>query len=176
MYDELDYICPVLYQRFGPDDGTAEQVQGWSDTATRQAIDSSLTLTRSDGAVIPLCPVLTFWVANGKSENASRRSRPSPCCGNFGRCAGIARVRWRLSSYGPEAEDMEGATKPRETVDFRDFLVASASCRHPIASRAKTASILLAGGFLTAHRAARGRLRLRLPPDRCGGTSRQPRR
>ena len=31
MYDELDYICPVLYQRFGPDDGTAEQVLRWFD-------------------------------------------------------------------------------------------------------------------------------------------------
>jgi len=122
MYDELDYICPVLYQRFGPDDGTAEQVLRWFDDATRQAIDSSLTLTRSNGAVIPLCPVLTFWVANGNSENAFEAISPEPMLWQL---RTLRRYRARevaIIVLWAGAEDMEGQAKPREDVDFPKFL------------------------------------------------------
>ena len=125
MYDELDYICPVLYQRFGPDDGDAEQVQGWIDTATRQAIDSSLTLTRSNGAVIcPLCPILTFWVANSpdNSQNASDAVSPESMLWQL---RTLRRYRARevaIIVLWAGREDTEGSVKPREPVDFPDFL------------------------------------------------------
>jgi hypothetical protein len=124
MYDELDYICPVLYQRFGPDDGGAEQVQRWIDAATRQAIDSSLTLTRSNGAVIPLCPILTFWVANSpdKSNNASDAVSPESILWQL---RTLRRYRARevaIIVLWAGREDTEGSVKPREPVDFREFL------------------------------------------------------
>jgi hypothetical protein len=124
MYDELDYICPVLYQRFGPDDGDAEQVQGWIDAATRQAIDSSLTLTRSNGAGIPLCPILTFWVANSpdKSQNASDAVSPESMLWQL---RTLRRYRARevaIIVLWAGREDTEGSAKPREPVDFREFL------------------------------------------------------
>lgn len=122
MYDELDYICPVLYQRFGPDDGGAEQVQGWIDTATRQAIDSSLTLTRSNGAVIPLCPILTFWVANRNSQNASDAVSPESMLWQL---RTLRRYRARevaIIVLWAGSEDTEGSVKPREPVDFRAYL------------------------------------------------------
>jgi hypothetical protein len=69
MYDDLDFICPVLYQRFGPLDASAERLRRWLAAMTRQALDQSLTLTRRNGERIPLVPILSFWVLNGKSEN-----------------------------------------------------------------------------------------------------------
>jgi hypothetical protein len=124
MYDQLDYICPVLYQRFGPPNGTAEQVLRWFDDATRQGIDSSLTLTRSDGAVVPLCPILTFWVANRPPEEDAPKPAILP-----------ELMRWQLRTlrrYRPRevaiivlwagAEDTEGGPKPREEVDYPAFL------------------------------------------------------
>jgi hypothetical protein len=124
MYDELDYICPVLYQRFGPDDGSAEQVQGWVDAATRQAIDSSLTLTRNNGVVIPLCPILAFWVANSpdNSQNASDAVSPESMLWQL---RTLRRYRARevaIIVLWAGREEMEGSTKPREPVDFREFL------------------------------------------------------
>jgi hypothetical protein len=124
MYDELDYICPILYQRFGPDDGDAEQVQGWIDAATRQAIDSSLTVTRSNGAVIPLCPILTFWVSNhpDHSQNALDAVAPESMLWQL---RTLRRYRARevaIIVLWAGTEDTEGSTKPREPVDFPEFL------------------------------------------------------
>ncbi len=69
MYDQLDFICPVLYQRFGSDDAKPETRRKWTDAASRQGIERSLTLTRRNGTRIPLVPLLSFWVFNGKSDN-----------------------------------------------------------------------------------------------------------
>lgn len=69
MYDQVDFICPVLYQRFGPEDATAETLRKWTGAATRQGLKRSLDLTRKNGSRIPLVPLLSFWVFNGGSEN-----------------------------------------------------------------------------------------------------------
>ena len=69
MYDQLDFICPVLYQRFGADDAKPESLRKWTDAASRQGIERSLTLTRKNGTRIPLVPLLSFWIFNGKSDN-----------------------------------------------------------------------------------------------------------
>jgi hypothetical protein len=122
MYDELDYICPVLYQRFGPADGTAEQVLRWFDDATRQGIDSSLTLTRSNGSPIPLSPVLTFWVSNKNSTNKWEAISPEFMLWQL---RTLRRYRARevaIIVLWAGDEDMEGQTKPREDVDFPVFL------------------------------------------------------
>jgi hypothetical protein len=69
MYDQLDFICPVLYQRFGSDDAAPETLRKWISAASRQGIDESLTLTRKNGTQIPLVPLLSFWVFNGNSDS-----------------------------------------------------------------------------------------------------------
>src|SRR4029450_1371204 len=61
MYDQLDFICPVLYQRFDSDDATPETLRKWLARSTRQAIEKSLTLTRRNGSRIPLGPIPSFW-------------------------------------------------------------------------------------------------------------------
>ena len=76
MYDELDFICPVLYHRFGVADADPATVRQWVARSTRQAIEGSLELTRSDGGRIPLVPILSFWVFNGGSS--SNRSATLP--------------------------------------------------------------------------------------------------
>jgi hypothetical protein len=124
MYDELDYLCPVLYQRFGPGDGTDGEVRGWLDASTRQGIDASLTLTRSDGRAIPLCPLLTFWVANSPDVTTNAGTAVSPAL--------ILRQLRTLRRYRPRevevivlwagSESVEEPNEPREPVDFRGFL------------------------------------------------------
>jgi hypothetical protein len=69
MYDELDFICPVLYQRFGPDDTDSTTLPKWVAASTRQAIEASLQLTRRNDDRIPLVPILSFWVFNGRSND-----------------------------------------------------------------------------------------------------------
>jgi hypothetical protein len=77
MYDQLDFICPVLYQRFGPDDAKSETLRRWIDASTKQGIEESRTLTCSDGATpIPLAPILSFWVFNPRSANDRRAVSP----------------------------------------------------------------------------------------------------
>ena len=76
MYDELDFICPVLYQRFGPDDANPERVRRWIERLPA-SIEQSLTLTRTDDAPVPLVPILSFWVFNPRSANYRRPSPPS---------------------------------------------------------------------------------------------------
>jgi hypothetical protein len=37
MYDDLDFVCPVLYQRFGSEDaGGPNALRKWIDAATEQ--------------------------------------------------------------------------------------------------------------------------------------------
>jgi hypothetical protein len=72
MYDFVDYLVPILYNRFskGDVDSPAEKpkLHLWIERSTRQAITSSQKLTRRNGHSIPLAPILTFWVTNGNSD------------------------------------------------------------------------------------------------------------
>jgi hypothetical protein len=77
MYDQLDFICPVLYQRFGPDDAPLDTLRTWIDAASRQGVDESLTLTRRNKSRIPIVPLLSFWVFNGNSQNSRDAVQPA---------------------------------------------------------------------------------------------------
>lgn len=67
MFDGIDYLCPVLYPRFGPSDG----VNFWSSEVTRAYTDQGLRYTRailkSDNSIITALPLLTVKIANGNS-------------------------------------------------------------------------------------------------------------
>jgi hypothetical protein len=132
MYDQLDFICPVLYQRFGSDDAKPQTVRKWIAAASRQGIEGSLDLTRRNGTQIPLVPILSFWVFNGKS--ADNRSAVLPA--NVARQLEIVR-----GSIGVEAivfwsawqaeEEMESAAEPVEPIDIHDFLLSVGSLPWP---------------------------------------------
>lgn len=124
MYDQLDYICPVLYQRFGLADGKAEKVLRWIDASTRQGIDSSLTLTRSNGSPIPLCPILGFWVANRPPEDDTALPKILPEF-MLWQLRTLRRYRARevaIIVLWAGAEVTNVGPKPREQVDYPEFL------------------------------------------------------
>src|SRR5262245_65450457 len=125
MYDQLDVICPVLYQRFDSGDATPETVRKWIAASTRQAIDKSLALTRKNGSRIPLAPILSFWVVNKRPPDDPVRPAVPPA--SIARqleivqnAAGIETiVFW---SAWQTTEEMQSADKPVEPIDINDFL------------------------------------------------------
>jgi hypothetical protein len=132
MYDELDFICPVLYQRFGSKDATSDTLQQWIGDATRQGINRSLDLTRRNGSRIPLVPLLSFWVFNGGSK--SNRKAVSPV--NVARQLKIVQ-----SATGVEAivfwsawqtrHEMETPDKPVQAISIVDFLTDTGTLPWP---------------------------------------------
>ncbi len=66
LYDGLDYLAPVLYPRFGPDDGVH---WGTQPASTRQGIDGARQLLKSDGSSLPLLAYVTNRVHNGNSAH-----------------------------------------------------------------------------------------------------------
>ncbi len=80
MYDRLDYISPVLYVRYKPSDVdpvhgiTLDTIHAWLEARTRQGLEASLTLTRSNGEHISLAPYLSFWVFNRGGSRDDRRA------------------------------------------------------------------------------------------------------
>jgi hypothetical protein len=124
MYDELDFICPVLYQRFGPEDAPPARLRAWIEASTQQAIDGSLVLARSDGSPIPLVPVLSFWVFNATKLPAIRQAVAPKRIGRqlelVQNATGIdAVVFW---SGWQTTDEMENAPKPVEAIDIVKFL------------------------------------------------------
>jgi hypothetical protein len=70
LYDDLDYVVPVLYVRFGCDDEANGPCDRHWDTLaeyTRLGVDGSRQLKTSDGSSLPLLPLLGFRVYNGNS-------------------------------------------------------------------------------------------------------------
>ena len=123
MYDELDFICPVLYQRFGPDDANPERVREWTAAATRQAIEQSLTLTRTDGAPIPLVPIISFWVFNRGSANYRQAVSPESVANQLQIVQAATGVAAILFWSGSETRhEMKTAPKPVEPININQFL------------------------------------------------------
>jgi hypothetical protein len=77
MFDQLDFICPVLYQHWDSDDATPAKLRTWLADSTRQALEKSHDLTRRNGFPIPLAPILSFWILKKRPPNDPVR-RPSP--------------------------------------------------------------------------------------------------
>ena len=123
MYDQLDVICPVLYQRFGADDATPETLRKWTDASSRQGIERSLDLTRRNGTRIPLAPLLSFWIFNGQSDNHRDAVQPKSLARQLRivqDAAGIgAIVFW---SAWQTVEEMQTANEPVEPIVIAHFL------------------------------------------------------
>ena len=132
MYDQLDFICPVLYQRFGSDDAGPETLRTWIDAASRQAIDESLTLTRRNHTRIPLVPLLSFWVFNGKSQNNRDAVQPASVARQLQivqDAVGIeAIVFW---SAWQSKEEMRTAKEPVQEIVIAAFLDSVGSLPWP---------------------------------------------
>jgi hypothetical protein len=132
MYDQLDFLCPVLYQRFGSDDAKPETLRKWIDAASKQGIDESLTLTRRNRTRIPLVPLLSFWVFNGNSDNDRDAVRPESVARQLRivqDAVGIeAIVFW---SAWQTTDEMRTAKDPVEEIVIDDFLDSVGSLPWP---------------------------------------------
>jgi hypothetical protein len=66
MFDEVDFLIPVVYPRWGPTDAA-----GWEtyEPYTHKAIEGSREIRRSDGSSLPVLPFLTVSVSNGNSKH-----------------------------------------------------------------------------------------------------------
>jgi hypothetical protein len=71
LYDQLDYLVPVLYPRFGPTDPAAV----WTSyrAYTELGIDGSRQLLRSDGTSLPVLPITGFRIGNTPANTAHSR-------------------------------------------------------------------------------------------------------
>lgn len=129
MYDELDYLIPVLYHRFGPSDvpqsnGSFDiaRLRNWVERSTLQALLETKTLTRRNGEAIPLAPILTFWVNNGRSLDDNQETLPELMALQLQILPADPAVKVILLWSGTETiEEMEETHY--EPIDIPDFLV-----------------------------------------------------
>jgi hypothetical protein len=125
MYDQLDAICPVLYQRFGPGDADREKLGGWIADSTRQALKQSGTLTRRDGSTIPLIPILSFWVFNPESEDDRDAVSPQRVALQLEIAQAASGIAAILFWSGSETRaEMTTAKEPVEPININRFLGA----------------------------------------------------
>jgi hypothetical protein len=64
MYDDLDYLTPILHLRFGPQDKQYNTIEAY----TRLALETTHSLQTSQGTALPLVPELSFKIYNGGSR------------------------------------------------------------------------------------------------------------
>ncbi len=123
MYDELEFLCPVLFHRFGIADDDTATVQQWISRSTRQALEGSLELTRSDGGRIPMVPTISFWVFNGGSSSNRDATLPDAVALQLEavqRSIGIAAILFW--SGWQTTQEMETAREPVEAINLVAFL------------------------------------------------------
>lgn len=72
LYDDLDYVVPVVYHRFGETDPSFDTL----DDMTHQALQASAALRRTDGSSIPLFPLLSLTIFNGNSSHNGEAPLP----------------------------------------------------------------------------------------------------
>ena len=65
LYDDLDVLCPVIYQRFGPSDTQHHSIESY----TQLGVDSTALLRRSDGTTPSIMPVMSLAIFNGGSAD-----------------------------------------------------------------------------------------------------------
>ena len=132
MYDELDFICPVLYHRFGVADTDPATVRQWVARSTRQAIEGSPELRRSDGGRIPLVPIVSFWVFNGRSSSNRSATLPDAVAlqlDGVQRSIGISAVLF-WSGWQTRLE-MKTAKDPVEAINLIEFMEQTGSLPWP---------------------------------------------
>jgi hypothetical protein len=123
MYDRLDFIGPVLYQRFGRNDGDPEKLRDWYSAATRLAIIGSLAVNRSDGTPIPLTPVLSLWVLSGSREAVSPASVADQLTIVQHAPLGVEAILFWSAWETPE--EMKNAPDPVEEIVIDTFLTTT---------------------------------------------------
>jgi len=127
MYDQLDYLVPVLYNNWGTSDvenrhggHDLDKLHGWIEKSTRQAIEETQRLTRRNETSIPLAPFLGFWVGNPCSKHDTKAILPETVALQFQIVQSYCSVSTIVFWSGPETQE-EMRAKPREVIDFHHF-------------------------------------------------------
>jgi hypothetical protein len=128
MYDLLDYLVPVLYNRFGQSDVPLSnggfdiaKLHGWIERVTRQAITNSEQLTRHNGEAIPLAPILYLWVKNKKSAHHLKAINSETLGLQLRILREYGSVEIIVLWSGPETQ-VEMGEAGLQIIDFNDFL------------------------------------------------------
>jgi hypothetical protein len=115
----------VLYQRFDSDDATPKMLSAWLARSTRQAIEKSLTLKRTNGSRIPLVPILSFWVFNKRPPD--NPTRPAVTPDSLARqleivqnAVGIEAILFWSAWQTPQ--EMRSGTKPVQVINIPAFI------------------------------------------------------
>jgi hypothetical protein len=125
LYDDLDYLVPVLYVRFGCDDevnGPCDRHWDTLDEYTQLGMDGSHRLRKTDGSSPPLLPLLGFRVYNGNSpfnrELLMNLGVPDPLGATLGKQIDILRhngVEHFALWTGRDSNELGGPTDPTVT-------------------------------------------------------------
>ena len=65
ILDQVDVICPLLYQRFGAQDNHYSRIADYMQVG----IDTGRSLRRTDGTALEVQPLLSFKIFNGSSAH-----------------------------------------------------------------------------------------------------------
>ena len=87
LYDELDYLVPILYPRFGPND----PIGAWKSyrAYTEQGIEGSRQLLKSDKTSLPVLPVTGFRIANDNPTHKDQLLLDLPVDDPLGHTLGV---------------------------------------------------------------------------------------
>jgi hypothetical protein len=109
MFDEVDFLVPVIYPRFGPTDSAG--AWGSYELYTRKAIEGSRQIHKSDGSSLPVLPFLTVSVSNKNSKHHNQILLDLPTPDPLGVTLGVQldvllvlRVRTAVFWVGPNSD------------------------------------------------------------------------
>jgi hypothetical protein len=124
LYDDLDFLVPVPYVRFGCDDVKGRCDRHWDtlDEYMRLGVAGSSRLRRSDGSSLPLLPLLSFRVYDRASafhrELLMKLDVPDPFGATLGKqidiLAGAGVGQFALWT-GKDSDQLGGPADPRVT-------------------------------------------------------------
>jgi hypothetical protein len=99
---------------------------------SRQALVQSLSLKRRDGKQIPLVPILSFWVLNGKSHNDRDAVTPQSIARQLRLVQDSAGIKAILFWSGSETQsEMRRAKEPVEDINIIEVLDATRALPWP---------------------------------------------
>ena len=104
VYDDLDYLVPVVYSRFSYEqpENNEEITQHQIEKMVIQAIDEADKLKTSNNDSIPLFPLTSFYIFNGMSSYHNFKAEPSALA------IIINKVEERLAAADPNTDNAYG--------------------------------------------------------------------
>lgn len=115
VYDKLDFVVPVLYQRFGPRDMAYDTIAAY----TQLGVESGREMRRSNGSSVEIIPFLGLIVANGNSVHHHQPIETKDLVGQLKVMQDLGVERWAfwVGSGDPDQLDRPVSVIVQEVVD-----------------------------------------------------------